>query len=305
MTQKDTIKVLIVDDEDRFRATTGALLRKRGFEVSDAPGGSAAIELIKKTDIDVVILDVRMPGMDGNIALREIKKIKPEAQVIMLTGYGAPDSALPSLRDGVFDYLSKPCDIEVLADKIRAAYVKEKGISEEPPLKDIMMPLSLYNTIHEDRPISEVIELIRHAYLESKTAKTKREIVHPCVLVMDKNDKIVGLLTLNNLLYGLKPPVLRLIGGGVSADSISVKPLSYSGLFTLMVRELGLKKANELMSEAPPKIVADANLMDVVNKLIAEKVQRLLIEENGKVVGVVCEQDIFFQMANVLSPHNT
>ncbi len=121
METSDPIKVLLVDDEDRFRQTTAGVLKKRGFNVFTASNGVDAIERIKKDDFDVVILDIKMPDMDGHRTLREIRKLKSEARVIMLTAFGSMDSALEALRDEVFAYLSKPCDIELLALRIREA----------------------------------------------------------------------------------------------------------------------------------------------------------------------------------------
>src|SRR4030042_1124540 len=99
----ETVRVLIVDDEDRFRATTAAILTRRGFEVKAVGSGIEAIEEVKQAAFDVVVLDVRMPGMDGNEALHEIKNVAPDTAVLMLTGHGTPESALEGLHDGVFD----------------------------------------------------------------------------------------------------------------------------------------------------------------------------------------------------------
>ena len=158
MATGDGIRVLIVDDEERFRATTTAILKKRGFDVTAVGSGLEAIEEIGNREFDVVILDVKMPGMDGNEALRKIKNIKPELEVIMLTGHGTPDSALAGLKEGVFDYLAKPCDIDILTRKIRGAYTKEKGLSEEEPrVEDVMVPFASFSTIHQDKTVGEAI----------------------------------------------------------------------------------------------------------------------------------------------------
>ena len=130
MAKKNPIRVLIVDDEERFRMTATANLNKRGFEASAVAGGAEALEEIRKTNVDVVVLDVKMPGMDGNEALLKIKMIKPELEVIMLTGQGTIQSGLEGYRDHVYAYLSKPCDIEILAEKIQDAVAKKKGLDE-------------------------------------------------------------------------------------------------------------------------------------------------------------------------------
>ena len=115
------ISVLLVDDEERFRATTEKLLARRGFETILAENGEEALEKLKE-DPDVVVLDVKMPGMDGHQVLKEIKRRSPALPVIMLTGHGALPSARESLAEGAFDYLTKPCDITILASKIHEAF---------------------------------------------------------------------------------------------------------------------------------------------------------------------------------------
>ena len=127
MTKKKQISVLIVDDEERFRTTATATLKKRDFDVRAVSGGAEALKEIRKGDVDVVVLDVKMPEMDGNEALREIKILRPDLEVIMLTGHGTIESALRGWEDEVFAYLTKPCDIEILADKICDAFAKKKG----------------------------------------------------------------------------------------------------------------------------------------------------------------------------------
>jgi DNA-binding NtrC family response regulator len=122
------IRVLVVDDEERFRKTAVATLKKRGFEVDAVGSGMEALENLKNHEVDVVVLDVKMPGMDGNQALQKIKILKPDLEVIMLTAHGTVDSAMAGWRDEVFAYLSKPIEIDILADKIRDAAAKRKGI---------------------------------------------------------------------------------------------------------------------------------------------------------------------------------
>ena len=118
-------RVLIVDDEERFRNTLSKLLTVRGLQVCTAGTGSDALEELKKEPFDVVLLDVKMPGMNGMEALAEIKKIDPCLEVIMLTGHACVDVAVEIMKLGGYEYLLKPCPIEQLADKIDAAYKRK------------------------------------------------------------------------------------------------------------------------------------------------------------------------------------
>lgn len=127
MDDDKAIRVLMVDDEDRFLKTVAASLRKHGFDVKAVCCGWDAVTEAWRDEYDVVVLDIKMPGMDGFKTLREIKGLQPHAQVIMLTGHGSMDSALQSWQDEAFTYLTKPCDIDTLAEMIEYAYAVKTG----------------------------------------------------------------------------------------------------------------------------------------------------------------------------------
>jgi YesN/AraC family two-component response regulator len=124
--------LLLVDDEERFLQTTSNLIKKQrqDFGVMTAPGGEECLDIIKESNIDVVILDVKMPGMDGVEVLREIKREKPLIEVIMLTGHSTTESAVEGMKLGAYDYLLKPCDIEILIDKVLLADKRKKDAEE-------------------------------------------------------------------------------------------------------------------------------------------------------------------------------
>ena len=116
------VNVLLVDDEVPFVETMTKRLSRRGVKVSTAHSGQEALEALSREAIlEVVILDVKMPGMDGIDTLREIKKGHPLVEVIMLTGHATVESAIEGMKLGAFDYLLKPCDIDVLLDKVKEA----------------------------------------------------------------------------------------------------------------------------------------------------------------------------------------
>ncbi|MDY0375854.1 MAG: response regulator [Desulfobacterium sp.] len=118
-------RLLIVDDEERFLKTTKALMEKKQCVVATAPGGIEALDLLGRQEIDVVILDVKMPGMDGVEVLGRIKKKYPLVEVIMLTGHSTTESAVEGMKLGAFDYLLKPCDIDILHGKVLEARDKK------------------------------------------------------------------------------------------------------------------------------------------------------------------------------------
>lgn len=124
--------VLLVDDEAPFVETMTKRLTKRDLNVLKAFGGEEALETLKgNSHIDVVILDVKMPGMDGIETLKEIRKEFPLVEVIMLTGHATVETSIEGMRLGAFDYLMKPCDMDVLMEKVNAAAKKKRDHEEK------------------------------------------------------------------------------------------------------------------------------------------------------------------------------
>lgn len=114
-------RVLVVDDEEDFLETLVNRLNRRGMPAKGALSGPEALQLMTEEHFDVVVLDVRMPGMDGMEVLKEIKDRWPFLEVIMLTGHGSVESGIEGMRLGAFDYVMKPADLEDLLEKIRQA----------------------------------------------------------------------------------------------------------------------------------------------------------------------------------------
>jgi len=121
------IRVLLVDDEKEFVESLSERLELRLFDVKTSYNGDDAIRLVQQEDVDVIILDVLMPGKDGIATLTEIKKLKPLIQVIMLTGNATVETAINGMKLGAYDYLMKPTETEDLVKKINsAAKVKQE-----------------------------------------------------------------------------------------------------------------------------------------------------------------------------------
>lgn len=121
----DEFRVLLVDDEDDFRETLQKRLRNRKLQVEGAENGYKALEMLQAQDFDVVVLDVKMPGLDGIDTLKEIKIKKPEVEVIMLTGHASVESGIQGMQLGAFDYVMKPVPLDELLDKMRQAYERK------------------------------------------------------------------------------------------------------------------------------------------------------------------------------------
>jgi len=118
-------KILLVDDEIIFTNNMSKLLTSRGYIVTAANNGESAIRALEEKDFDVVVLDLKMPGMDGITTLKEIKKLGLFTETLILTGHGSVDTALEAIKIGAYDYLAKPCEIDELVEKIEGAWSKK------------------------------------------------------------------------------------------------------------------------------------------------------------------------------------
>jgi len=125
-------KVLFVDDEVPFVEAMTKRLTRRDLEIIPAHSGNEALEKLKENvGVEVVILDVKMPGMDGIETLREIKRQFPLVEVVMLTGHATVESAIEGMKIGAFDYLMKPSEIETLVAKVTEAAAKKRQHEEK------------------------------------------------------------------------------------------------------------------------------------------------------------------------------
>jgi len=115
------IKVLLVDDEKGYINVLSNRLSKRSINATKAFSGTQAIQILRKNDFDVVVLDLKMEDMDGIEVLKIMKKMAPEVPVIFLTGHGSQEAAREGIAFGAFDYLTKPCELSQLIEKIKQA----------------------------------------------------------------------------------------------------------------------------------------------------------------------------------------
>lgn len=124
--------ILVVDDEQEFRDLTVKRLEKRGLAARGAESGEEALEMLRKSiDNDVVLLDVKMPGIDGIETLRRIRADHPLLEVVMLTGHASVESGVEGMKLGAFDYLMKPIELDELIEKLTQAYRKKRAHEEK------------------------------------------------------------------------------------------------------------------------------------------------------------------------------
>jgi DNA-binding NtrC family response regulator len=122
------IRTLIVDDELELLDSLKSVLERRRMKVLTSDSGKKALDLLKENVVDVVVLDIKMPGMDGLEVLKIIKKDYPDIPVLLLTGHPTVESALKGIKLGANEYIMKPPDVEMLVERIRQAYDRQQEI---------------------------------------------------------------------------------------------------------------------------------------------------------------------------------
>jgi len=296
----DKIKVLMVDDEERFRTTTAKILAHKGFETILAASGEEALDKLVEAP-DVIILDVRMGGLDGHETLKLIKGQKPNLPVIMLTGHGDVPGARKAYDTGAFDYLAKPCDVDLLSVKIKDAYdYANKTLYVEKLAADIMIPLERYTQIPLDSTVSEAIHALEKAMRHLMATDRLMDTGHRSVLVTKLDGSVAGLLSPLALVNAVRPDYLSAPKPAM-ADSLQYSAMFWQGLFTSRVKEIMNLPVRDLMSCSIPVIDGAANLMEVANTMVTLPARRMLVRLNGSDVGIVREQELFYEIAKIIS----
>ena len=249
---------------------------------------------------DVVVLDLKMEDMDGIEVLKVLKQKAPNLPVIMLTGYGDIESARMARAQGAFDYLAKPCDIDVLTGKIRDAAQKtgEREKYVEKPVNMVMIPLDAYTTLSPEVSVKEAIFELKKSFTTRSTSRIM-ETGHRSVLVVDAQNNVIGIMAILDLLQMIMPAYLN-APKPATADSIQYSPMFWKGMFQSEVKNNANIPIGEIMSPAPREIDGRASLMEATYMMVSHGVRRLLVKSGEKVVGIIREQDLFFEMERVL-----
>jgi two-component system NtrC family sensor kinase len=178
-------KILVVDDEEVIRDVLSKYLRRHGYSVDTAEDGNAAISKLKENPgYNLLITDLRMPGMDGLDVLKNIKKNNPYIEVIVLTGYYTIEHAVEAIRVGAFDFICKPCDFEHLVGRVRLCLEKQESKKDFVKLTEIesfFEITKIINTTSED--LASFLGKILDFAIEITSAKKG------CLLLEDKKDK--------------------------------------------------------------------------------------------------------------------
>lgn len=294
------IKVLMVDDEERFRTTTAKILARKGFDTILAASGEEALQKLTENP-DVVILDVKMGGLDGHETLKMMRDKTPDLPVIMLTGHGDVPGAKKAYETGAFDYLAKPCDVDLLGAKIQDAYeYANKKPYVEKVARGIMIPLDEYTQIPVDSTVRDAIQALDKSMRHLLATDRLMDTGHRSVVVTNLDGSVAGLLSPLDLIDAIRPGYLSAPKPSM-ADSLQYSALFWTGLFTSRVKEIMNSPVRDFMSDSIPIIDADANLMDVANTMVTLPARRMLVKSGNEEIGIVREQELFYEVAKIIS----
>lgn len=153
-------KVLIIDDEPSIRRTLREILEFEKYEVTEATDGMEGLVKVKRTFFDVILLDIKMPKMDGMEVLERLMVLSPDSSVIMISGHGTIDTAVEAVKMGAFDFISKPPDLNRLLITIRNAMDKSNLVTETKSLKKKVSDGKLKEIIGESSTIKKILETV-------------------------------------------------------------------------------------------------------------------------------------------------
>jgi DNA-binding response OmpR family regulator len=267
-------RVLLVDDEKQFVKGLARLLNLRGFDVYTAFDGHGAVAAVRsRGPFDAVVLDIKMPGMDGIVALKEIKSLAPETNVIMLTGYASLETGMKAMRQGACDYLMKPFDLDELIEKIQDVTEAER-IRRQPVLwrRKTVGAIALPCTakLHPGDALSEAFRAM--------DKRVGDETVDEAYVV-DEKDRLQGIITKRDLLKAAR-------------EAHPDMPIQWDRL-----REsphfLPQKGVDEIMRKNWVTTSPEQSLSEAAHLMIREGLQCAPVLNGDRVMGTVRLQDVF------------
>jgi len=288
--ENEMISVLIVDDEAGFREATGRVLSRRGFLVDEAESGKSAIEKISGQIPDLVLLDLKMPGMGGIETLQEMRRIAPKLPVIILTGHGDLDSALAGIQLEIVDFITKPVDMDLLASRIQKLLNAKEGQQalREKRIRELMVPAEQYQRIYADESVGRAASILLQPILEIQDGNG---LADRSILVYDRRERFIGMIRYQNLLRLVVPPFL----------AESPYPAYFTGMFLAQCKLVSKREIEDLIDD-DAYVEFNAPLIEAVHIMVTHHLVDLPVLEKGKLVGVLREKELIGEIAEYLQP---
>ncbi|MFC1476286.1 response regulator [Candidatus Zixiibacteriota bacterium] len=269
------IRLLMVDDEEEFLVSSSLALNRRGFDVAVAPNGVTALEMVERREFDVVVLDVKMPDIDGIQVFKEIHQKFPGLPVILLTGYGSLSDAFQTSKEGIADYLFKPIEMDDLARSIHRAAenAQHKTVRDHLREAEPKFAESIHVMLVDDEVqfLDSMKRVLQRRNMEISTAKSGNEALELLL------ESLVDVVVLDLKMPGMDGlEVLRRIKIGFPSVEVIVLTGHPSVETALEVINLG---ANEYLKK-PPEI---DDLVTAIRKLYDER-QHAMTERQQKLI---------------------
>jgi len=250
----ENIRLLLVDDEEEFRRTITKRLKRRGIDPEQAGTGEECLSILEKSPMDVVVLDVKMPGMNGIETLHHIKKKYPKTEVIMLTGHATTRDGVDGIKTGAFDYLTKPIELEHLLGKIKQAH--EKILREEEKSKEADF---------RARMEQQIIATERLASLGTLAAGVAHEINNPLAIIKESVGWMKLILNKEELAQIPRKQDFSKALGKIENAIESARRITHQLLGSVKETNSALAeiKVNELTDEAVDSVKKEAKNKDI------------------------------------------
>nr|MBN2276457.1 response regulator [candidate division Zixibacteria bacterium] len=287
--KKPQIKLLFVDDEDDFRQAAARTLGRRGFIVTEAADGQEALGRVKQARPDIVVLDLKMPGMSGIETLQKLREFEENLPVLILTGHGDFDSAMAGIKLEIVDFLQKPVDMEQLGDKIRVMLDRGRNKTlRERTIFELMVPPAFYPRVYDDEPMTSVLEELRKAFYRPVPEGVRSGQVRSA-LVFSRKGEFRGIIRFNDLLKLLIPP------------SISHSPYAsfFTGMFLAQCKVIGQRFIGDLVDDQA-MVAVDASLMEAIHLMDEHHLINIAVMRDNELVGVLRGRDIILEVADCL-----
>lgn len=276
MEKTDTkIRLLIVDDEEEFLLSSSQALRRRGFEVDVAPNGITALEKVEKNEYDVVMLDVKMPDIDGIEVFRQVHRIYPDLPIVLLTGHSSIGDAFQTSKEGIADYLAKPVDMDELARRIKRATIRHE--TSEPGDDDDSLVLDAGESIRVMIVDDEIdfLDTVKKVFQRRGLNVVTAVSGHEALDMLSEN--LVDVVVLDVRMPGMDGlEALRLIKKGYPGIDV----ILLSGHPSVDAALEGVRLGASEYLKKPPDINA---LVATINKLYQER-KRISFEQRQKLI---------------------
>jgi CheY-like chemotaxis protein len=288
-TGAQNLKLLLVDDEDDFRRATSQTLQRRGFSVTEAANGLQALEAARRERPDIVVLDLKMPGLSGIETLQRMREIEADLPVIILTGHGDFESAVAGIKLSIVDFLQKPVDVDELAGRIRA--LLERGAAtplNEPTIAELMVPASGYPRLYVDEPVTKALSVLRAAFV--KPAMEGSAPVHVrSALVYNRGEELVGIIRFTDLLKLVLPPFLE----------ASEYATYFTGMFLAQCKVVSNRSMSDIIEDLVT-VDVHAPIMEAIHLMARHHIVNIPVVRDKRVVGILRERDIILQIARIV-----